>query len=276
MGESEYAVFKQRIQDYMRKATKEAKVNTSWINPNQAYDDALQDFVAAVLDNFLFLDEFQTFRAKLAQYGMYNSLSQTLLKLTVPGIPDIYQGNELWDFSLVDPDNRRPVNYDHRRQLLGTLREQTHAGGHDLSGLAWELLARREDGRIKLYVTHHALRFRQEHPQLFLHGMYTPLEAEGAHHQHVCAFARQHGQHELIVVAPRFFSRLIPDSQRLPVGPHVWVDTFLVLSANEGKPRRYRNVFTGELVTTGCGGEEMRVALGRVLSCFPVALLIRE
>lgn len=276
MGMDEYAMFKQRIQDYMRKATKEAKVNTSWISPYQAYDDALQDFVAAVLDNFLFLAEFQAFRSKIAQYGMYNALSQTLLKLTAPGVPDIYQGNELWDFSLVDPDNRRPVDYDRRRQLLRALLEQIHAGGHDLSGLTQDLLAKREDGRIKLYVTHRTLRFRREHPELFLHGGYTPLEANGARHQHVCAFARHHARHELIVIVPRFFSRLIPDPERLPVGPQVWADTSLAVPAAGERKCRYRNVFTGESITAANREGEMRIALELVFACFPVALLVRE
>jgi (1->4)-alpha-D-glucan 1-alpha-D-glucosylmutase len=276
MGGDDYAVFKLRIQDYMRKATKEAKVNTSWINPNQAYDDALQDFVAAVLDNFLFLAEFQTFRSKIAQYGMYNSLSQTLLKLTVPGVPDIYQGNELWDFSLVDPDKRRPVDFARRRQLLSALLEQSHAAGYNLRDLAHDLLIAREDGRIKLYITHRTLCFRRKHPELFLRGAYIPIEANGMRHQHVCAFARQYEQYELLVVAPRFFSRLIPDPQRLPVGPQVWGDTSLTVPATEGSRCRYRNVFTGEAVATVNGRGGMKIALELVFAHFPVALLMRE
>ena len=163
MEADEYAVFKQRIQDYMRKATKEAKVHTSWINPNQAYDDALQEFIDAVLDSFLFLEDFQALRYRVAQYGMYNSLSQTLLKLTAPGVPDIYQGTEVWDFSLVDPDNRRPVDFDRRRQLLSALQAQVRVAGPNLIDLARDLLRSKEDGRIKLYVTHRTLTYRREH-----------------------------------------------------------------------------------------------------------------
>jgi len=275
MAAEEYAVFKQRIQDYMRKATKEAKVHTSWINPNQAHDDALQEFVAAVLDSFLFLAEFQAFRSKIAQYGIYNSLSQTLLKLTVPGVPDIYQGNELWDFSLVDPDNRRPVDYNRRRQLLSALLEQVRAADYDLIDLARDLLASREDGRIKLYITHRTLRYRREHPGLFLHGAYTPLDASGARHQHVCAFARRNEQHEIIVMVPRFFSRLIPDPQKLPVGPQVWAGTFLAVPTTERRCR-YRNVFTGESINTTNKEGGTRIALEAVFTHFPVALLVRE
>lgn len=213
MSAEESHTFKQRIQDYMRKATKEAKVNTSWINPNQAYDDALRDFVGMVLDTALFLDDFQRLCHKVAQYGMYNALSQTLLKLTVPGVPDLYQGTELWDFSLVDPDNRRPVDYEHRRRLLCTLQERCCDAGSDRRALVRELLETRADGRIKLYVISETLRFRRIHPQLFQQGDYLPVEGAGARQEHLCAFARRHAGHTLIVAVPRFFSRLIPDPQ---------------------------------------------------------------
>jgi (1->4)-alpha-D-glucan 1-alpha-D-glucosylmutase len=267
-----YAVFKRRIQDYIRKATKEAKVNTSWLNPNQAYDDALQEFVGAVLDDFLFHGDFQAFHSKIAQYGMYNALSQTLLKLTVPGVPDIYQGTELWDFSLVDPDNRRPVDYDRRRQVLSVLREQVCAAGQDLRGLAHELLNTREDGRIKLYVTHQTLMYRREHPALFLAGTYIPIVSIGPRQKHVCAFARQHGYHSILVIVPRFLTRLIPDPSTLPLGPQVWADSWLALPVS-GIGTSYRNLFTGEVVTSTSYGGEQRLALPDVFANFPAALL---
>jgi (1->4)-alpha-D-glucan 1-alpha-D-glucosylmutase len=175
MNAHEQAVFTRRIQEYMRKATKEAKVNTSWINPNQAYDEALWDFVRAVLGDALFFEDFRELSEKITQCGMYNSLAQTLLKLTAPCVPDTYQGAELWDFALVDPDNRRPVDYDHRRRLLHSLQERLHEGEHALLALARELLTSRIDGRIKLYVTHQALMCRRAHPRLFRAGDYAPL-----------------------------------------------------------------------------------------------------
>ena len=230
------AVFKRRIQDYMRKATKEAKVNTSWINPNQAYDDAVQEFVSAVIDNFVSLADFQELRRKVAHYGMYNSLSQTLLKLTAPGVPDLYQGNEIWDFSLVDPDNRRPVDYDRRRHLLSALQQQVCATGPNLVSLARALFETREDGRIKLYVTHRALSYRREYPDLFLAGSYIPLESVGSRHDHICAFVRQYNQQLIITLVPRFLTRLVPDLHTLPVGLEVWGDSQLVLPGLSSGP----------------------------------------
>lgn len=275
MEAHEYAVFKRRIQDYMRKATKEAKINTSWINPNEAYDDALQEFVSTVLDGSLFLDDFQALRYKVAQYGMYNSLSQTLLKLTAPGVPDIYQGNELWDFSLVDPDNRRPVDYDRRRQLLHTLQEQIQAAGPNLVSLARELLDAREDGRIKLYVTHRTLIYRRDYTHLFRAGAYLPLDAHGSKQKHLCAFARQEGEQCLIVVVPRLLARLIPDPRTLPLGPQVWDDTWLMLPA-DSLHYRFRNLFTGEVVGTVNRDGQAALAVGEVFASFPVALLERQ
>jgi (1->4)-alpha-D-glucan 1-alpha-D-glucosylmutase len=275
MTAEDYLVFKQRIQDYMRKATKEAKVNTSWINPNQAYDDALQEFVGTVLDDFLFRDDFQELRERVAQYGMYNSLSQTLLKLTAPGVPDIYQGNEIWDLSLVDPDNRRPVDYECRRQILSVLQEQLRAEGPNLVSLARELLDTREDGRIKLYVTHRTLTYRRDHPDLFLSGAYIPLGGSGLRQKYICAFARQRGSHKLLVIVPRFLTRLVPNPQTLPLGPQVWEDSWLTLSTS-GANSCYRNLFTGELLTAVSREGRDTLALAEVFANFPVALLEAE
>jgi len=272
MNAEAYTDFKQRMQDYMRKATKEAKVNTSWINPHLAYDDALQQFVSTVLDDFLFLEDFQRLCGKLAQYGLYNSLSQTLLKLTVPGVPDIYQGTELWDFSLVDPDNRRPVDYSIRRQLLSTLEQQIRAAEPDLVALVRELLDTRIDGRIKLYITQRTLTYRRTHAEMFLHGTYVPLESLGSRQAHVCAFARQHESEQILVVVPRFFARLIPDPLTLPVGPQVWDDAWLLLPT-KSMDKRYHNVFTGQSLTVSRQGEHCVLPLAEVFAHCPVALL---
>ena len=178
---------------------------------------------------------------------MYNSLSQTLLKLTAPGVPDIYQGNELWDFSLVDPDNRRPVDYDRRRRVLQTLQERIAAADSDLRAVARDLLDHREDGWVKLYVTHLALTYRREHPELFLRGEYIPVEAAGPQARHICAFARRHGSHGILVVAPRLLTQIVPDPMTLPIGPEVWSDSW-VLAPPGWESRCYQNVFTREAV----------------------------
>jgi (1->4)-alpha-D-glucan 1-alpha-D-glucosylmutase len=267
------AVFKQRIQAYMGKATKEAKVNTSWINPNQAYADAVQEFVGTVIDGALFFDDFQTLRDKVAQLGIYNSLAQTLLKLTAPGVPDLYQGTELWDFSLVDPDNRRPVDYDRRRQVLGALQERIRTAGPDLVGLARQLLDSREDGQIKLYVIYRTLNYRREYADLFYAGAYIPLEGIGRCAKHICAFARQHNQRVVLVAVPRCLARLIPDAHVLPIGPQIWADAWLTVPPTGAGPC-YRNLFTGEMVEAVNQEGRMMLALDKVFADFPVALLV--
>src|SRR4030095_14801070 len=131
-----------------------------------------------------------------------------LLKLTVPGVPDLYQGTELWDFSLVDPDNRRPVDYDRRHQMLRALQEQVRAAGHDLVGLTRALLDSREDGRIKLYVLYRTLHYRRDPCDFFGTGAYCPLEGVGRCAKHICAFARQHDQRVVLVAVPRLLTQL--------------------------------------------------------------------
>ncbi len=272
MSADDYATFKQRIVDYLRKAAKEAKVHTSWINPNQSYDEASQAFVNRVLDDFLARDDFQRFRVKIAQYGMYNSLSQTLIKLTAPGVPDIYQGTKLWDFSLVDPDNRRPVDYDLRCRVLQALQERIAAADPDLRALARELLDHREDGWVKLYLTHRALTYRREHPDLFLRGEYVPLTVTGPQERHLCAFARRHGSRAALVVAPRLLAQVVPDATTLPIGSAVWSDSWVLIPPG-WQSRSYQNVLTGETVQAVSTNDGLRLSMGEVLANFPAALL---
>jgi (1->4)-alpha-D-glucan 1-alpha-D-glucosylmutase len=147
--------------------------------------------VATILDaqaNAAFLDDFRGVQRRLSHLGLFNSLSQTLLKITTPGVPDTYQGTELWDFSLVDPDNRRPVDYAHRHRLLQELQARLAAAGNDRTALAQELLEKKEDGRIKLYVTMLALACRRTHPGLFAAGDYLPVQAHGAQREHLFGF----------------------------------------------------------------------------------------
>ena len=156
------------------------------------------------------------FQRLTAACGIFNSLSQTLLKITSPGIPDFYQGNELWDFSLVDPDNRRPVDYRIRKNLLDELmRMESTAGPLET---AREVVATRNDGRIKLHLTCKALNFRRENRELFESGSYLPLTVEGACQEHVCAFERSVNGSSVLVVVPRFCSRLIRRQRRPAAG----------------------------------------------------------
>ncbi len=261
------AEFVRRVQAYMLKAVHEAKVHTSWINPNKAYDDGVQEFVARLLDEGRskpFLDDFREFQRRISHYGLFNSLSQTLLRLTAPGVPDTYQGTELWDFSLVDPDNRRPVDYERRRKMLESLRARLDG---DRRQLARELVEAKEDGRVKLYVTHLALRLRRDNPGLFADGAYVPLEAEGARKDHVFGFIRNKDGRSAAVVVPRSLMRLLREPGSVPTG-QVWEDTVVRLPGT-GANGRWRNVFTGETLTAS--QESLRLA--EVFGEFPVALL---
>jgi (1->4)-alpha-D-glucan 1-alpha-D-glucosylmutase len=269
MSDEEHGDYVTRIQEYMVKALKEAKVHTSWINADEEYERVVRAFVAAVLErgaSNAFVGDFAEFQKLTARAGILNSLSQTLLKTTAPGVPDFFQGTELWAFTLVDPDNRRPVDYELRRVRLASLRE---AGDGDATEFARGLLEQPEDGRVKMYVASRALNFRRTHAALFSQGAYTPLRAAGRRAESVVAFAREHDAKAAIVVAGRFFTRLgTGRSGALSLGRDAWRDTTLELGALGG---RFRDVFTGREFDARDG--TLRVA--DVLSPLPVALLER-
>jgi (1->4)-alpha-D-glucan 1-alpha-D-glucosylmutase len=276
-GVEPWAAFRERIAAYMQKATKEAKVHTSWVNPNQDYDTAVWAFVERALDataSQAFLADSRALARRVAHSGQWNSLAQVLLKLTAPGVPDLYQGAELWDLSLVDPDNRRPVDYDRRRTLLAGLQQQIEQAGDDLLPLAQALLASSTDGRIKLYLTQRALSFRRRHPQLFGQGDYHPLEAIGERQAHCCAFMRTLGTAAAVVIVPRLVVGLIEKYERPPLGAGSWGATWLALPG-ERVGQGYRNWLTGErlIVEEHAGTAGLR--LKAVLANFPVALLER-
>ena len=246
----------ERIQAYMAKALNEAKLNTSWIQPNDEWLDATRNFVAKILEpgrKNKFLPSFLPFAEQLARIGAINSLSQTLLKLTSPGVPDIYQGNELWNLCLVDPDNRRPVDYKVRAEMLSCLSTKS----------ADELLRNWPDGRIKLFLIQRALRFRREHVDLFQQGDYLPLRISGDFANQCVAFARQLGRHTAIVIVPRLSARIgFP-----PIGDR-WKDTIIELP--EGFPlERWRQVITGHEFWI----KERRVRVADALSILPFALI---
>ena len=180
--------------------------------------------------------------------------------MTVPGVPDIYQGTELWDFSLVDPDNRRPVEYEHRRQLLKELQDQISTAGVDLQALAHELLAQRVDGQVKLYMIHRLLCLRRDYTSLFRVGSYTPVASVGGKAHHFCAFTREYRRgHYAGGCPPAWLSRLMADPATTPLGMEVWGDTRIILPQVEGR-QEYRNVFTGETITRADATAEL--ALG--------------
>jgi (1->4)-alpha-D-glucan 1-alpha-D-glucosylmutase len=275
MSPPDLEFFTNRILAYMLKATKEAKVHTSWVNPNEGYDRAVHRFVCAVLDHKqtnLFLKDFSSLQRKVAFYGHLNGLALLLLKLTAPGIPDMYQGTELWDYSLVDPDNRRVVDFEYRRQTLVELKAEIERAGRDLPVLARELLESAHDGRVKLYVTYRTLNFRRDHADLFSKGDYIPLEVAGEKREHVCAFARGFGQEKIIVAVPRLIVGLTGGDGQLPLGQSVWLNTRLVLPRHPSL-QRYDNVFTGESVSAEEQERQIGLPLSELFRSFPVALL---
>ena len=242
------AEYVERIQTYMAKALKEAKINTSWIQPNEKWDAAAHNFVAQVLDpspKNRFLPSFVPVAEQIAQLGAINSLSQVALKLTAPGVPDIYQGNEIWDYSLVDPDNRRPVDYNRRREMLASL------GGVE----PVDLMQTWPDGRIKLFLTQKLLRLRREHPALFQHGSYRPLATSGAFADSCVAFLREQEEKWLVVIVPRISSRVgFP-----PVGER-WGDTALQW-LEELKMDGARELFTGRTLPVDSGALKVSDAM---------------
>lgn len=270
LGREERLAYIARIQDYMQKAVHEGKINLSWINPHQEYSDALRRFVARILspgteakpNNFLRL--MHEFVPRLAWFGVLNSLGQTLLKLTSPGVPDVYQGQELFDFSLVDPDNRRAVDFAIAEKYLDEL---DHRGASP--ELCRELLAQWTDGRLKLWTTHRALRMRGEARELFRQGDYAAVGVEGERREHVVAFARRYQQSAALVAVPRLNFTLLNGEPRLARAED-WGDTRLRVPQGFSG-RQFQNALTGESVTIQNNGE---LLCSEVFASFPVALLI--
>jgi (1->4)-alpha-D-glucan 1-alpha-D-glucosylmutase len=274
----------ERLRQYIEKAVREAKERTSWINPNARYDEAIARFVTNVVDprrSREFLRDFGEFHARIAHFGRVSSLAQTLVKIAAPGVPDFYQGTELWDLSLVDPDNRRAVDFARRTRALDELTHEID-GTADLAALARRLALSIDDGRVKLYTIRQALHFRRQRRDLFLTGAYRPLAAAGTWSEHVCAFARSRGDEIAIAVAPRLLARRSAGSATLdlPLGASYWEDTRVAVPLAAGE--RLRDVFTGRVVdvvadenAADTATERTALSLGDVLADFPVALLER-
>jgi (1->4)-alpha-D-glucan 1-alpha-D-glucosylmutase len=273
MENPEHEAFKKRIKDYMLKAMREAKVNTSWISTDTVYEDAIMTFLETIMkktsDN-QFLQDFLSFQKMISYYGMYNSLSMTLLKITSPGVPDFYQGTEIWDFSLVDPDNRRPVDYERRIKMLEGLKNRE--SGTSPSELTRELIINKEDGMIKLYLIYKSLNCRKIKRELFEKGDYVPLESVGEKAYHVCVFARRFGDSAALIAVPRFLTKLIQKPEIFPLGNEVWKDSFIAIPF-EKEGARYRNVFTGEIVSIEIHNGAIALFVSDIFMNFPVALM---
>jgi len=264
--DDELPEFKERIQAYVLKAGREAKENTNWTAINEAYEEGYASFIEVLLrsekDN-TFLDSLRSFQSRIKQYGAYNSLSQLMLKLASPGIPDFYQGSELWDLSLVDPDNRRPVDYDQRAQLIEAMQSQWES---DPAALVKDVMANWEDGRIKLFSIFRGLAARKALSDVFETGRYIPLEVTGAQADRVIAFARRGEKDCAITIIPRFFSGLAKADSH-PCGTEVWGDTAIVL------PTEIHNTKWKSWLTDMTLSGEEQILVGDILNAFPVGLL---
>jgi (1->4)-alpha-D-glucan 1-alpha-D-glucosylmutase len=260
-----------RLVAYMEKAIREAKVYTSWVNPSERHERAMTRFVELALapDNRAFRDDFLAFWRPVARHGVWNSLSQLALKVGAPGVPDFYQGTELWDFSLVDPDNRRPVDYARRRALLAEVDAALAGGCESRRRLAAQLMGDPADDRLKLLVTSELLRFRRSRREVFDEGEYLPLRAAGSRTEHLFAFARRAGARLAIVAVPRLVVTLAPGGSA-PVGESVWGDTLLPTAGHAGP---FRDVLTGTTiqVVAWAGGPHVRAA--ELFGVLPVAVI---
>ena len=265
----------QRLKAYMEKACREAKVQTSWAQPNMPYEQAVSSFVDALLANETtsFMEDFVAFQSIISRLGLYNSLSQCLLKLSAPGVPDIYQGCEIWDFHLVDPDNRQPIDYKLRRSMLENLQQRMVDVGEHQAGLVSELFENIEDGLIKLFITWLMLGFRRQNQDIFEQGSYVPLFADGERGEHVCAFARRLGKSLVISAAARFFVSLTDCGKKMPCGS-IWADTYLETPVQVSG--RWRNIFTGEVLQTHCRDGNELFFLEELFRHLPIAFLQYE
>ncbi len=276
------ASVRQRVKDFMVKAVREAKVHSNWVQPNEPYEAACVQFVERILDpapENRFWADFLPFQREVSEYGIYNSLSQTTLKMTCPGLPDFYQGAELWDLNLVDPDNRRPVDFDKRARVLQEIQEgldpppvgpgsaaQETPGPKVAVPLVQSLLDTREDGRIKLFLIHQGLLARREHRDLFENGDYLPASAAGRRARHIVAFFRASKDDWALVVVPRFVASLVGPGES-PTGRQIWGNTRIALPGRA--PSAWQDALTGE--TLSAWGE---VCVGDILTSFPVSILV--
>jgi (1->4)-alpha-D-glucan 1-alpha-D-glucosylmutase len=264
--EAEYETFKKRIKEYFIKAVREAKVHTSWTKPDENYEKACEQFIDKLLvykDTDEFWKDFIYFQKQIASYAVYNSLSQVLIKMTAPGIPDFYQGSELWELNLVDPDNRRLVDFEGRAQLLAEIKDKENQSDPDfLEELFWHP----KDGHIKLFLTYKLLSARKMHRQIFEDGDYLPIDTTGSQKEHVIAFARRFEKRIAITIATRFFTSLINPAQ-LPTGEQIWEDTKIILP--ESTSNLWLNAITGQEVRNS-----NELSIGYILKKFPVALFV--
>lgn len=256
-----------RLTAFTQKALREAKVHTSWLTPDEPYERAVLGFVERILDPVRpFVPAMRAFQRRVAEMGLVNSLSQLLIKCTAPGVPDFYQGSELWDLALVDPDNRRPVDYAVRRRGLRDL-------GPASPGTARSLVEARHDGRIKMFTMVRALAIRRAQRAAFEHGSYVPLVTSGERADHVFAFARVHETGTTITCVPRLVAGLGGAGVAPPIGQACWGDTAVRLPAHLGG-HTFEHAFTAvRLAARASVAQDAQLSAADLFAHFPVALL---
>lgn len=262
----EYPQFIDRIKDYVIKAVREAKVHTAWLRPDTDYEEGFVAFVEQILqdrEDNVFLQKLRAFTDWVTPYGMLNSLSQTLLKIATPGVADFYQGTELWDLSLVDPDNRRPVDFEKRWHFL---QEIKHRSETDVLDLIADLMANAKDGRLKLFLIAKALEAKKQNLELFQEGAYIPLDVVGDHQDCLVAFARHYRQATAIAIVPRFFASLAEPGE-FPLGDKVWSNTRVEIP--QGLRSTWKDAISGREIP-----ESNAIPVNQALQHFPVSLSI--
>jgi (1->4)-alpha-D-glucan 1-alpha-D-glucosylmutase len=264
-----------RIAEYMEKALREAKLHTSWMNPSEDYEAAALGFVRTILGSeaAAFQTDLAQFVAGIADAGFVNGLAQALMKIALPGVPDFYQGSEFWDFSLVDPDNRRPVDFASRQAARDELERRWR---EDAEGLASDVAAAWPDGRAKLLTTMRALEVRRRWPEVFERGQYAPLTVAGQSAEHVFAFARSGGARHAVCATPLRCRQLFQRSAGAgtPVGgaPRAdWNDTRVELPAGAG--RAWRCELSGRILEAHADGDTLNLPASELFDVFPVALV---
>ncbi|NLG18495.1 MAG: malto-oligosyltrehalose synthase [Fibrobacter sp.] len=260
----DYQNFVNRIREYMQKVVREAKVHTGWVDPHVEYEKGLNEFICKALDRNIsgeFIDEFIRFFQKISAFGIYNSISQCLLKITAPGLPDFYQGTELWDLNLVDPDNRREIDYRKRALILKELKQ----GGTDKNFIN-SLLEERNEGRVKMFLIYRCLEARKRYRELFQSGIYKPLKTGGTFKGSIVAFTRDGEENRAIIAVPRFLVSII-SPQELPLGRRIWKDSYIEMPSGE------RTSYTDALTGRQLSSDEIMYA-GDLFETFPGALLI--
>lgn len=276
----EFSNFRERIEKYMIKAIKEAKTHTSWLSLDNEYENATRKFIRAALNQSsenAFLEDFIPFQACLTRLGLLSGLSQTLLRLTIPGIPDFYQGTEIWAFNLVDPDNRRLVDYSYRKLMLASM-VRTFNPIADDNFIFNDMLEHIEDGRAKLFLIWKTLTLRRHMPRVFVQGNYLALKIKGKHVEHICAFIRQRHEDMVLVAVSRWFAILATESnsdfpESASFNPLIWEDTWIRLPEMTTNSA-YRNALTGHAIEACQQEDGLWLNVAELYRDFPVALLV--